>query len=154
MMATHYNYYRDYDPSVGRYIQSDPIGLIGGTNTFGYANPPISQVDSLGLSPAIIVLNPAFPRPTYGLPFPGSCGVSFKFPNFVNGRSFQDACNAHDRCYEKPCAVKDECDRAFLRDMYSSCAGNTGCVIAATAYFLAVNRFGHNAFNDSQASKR
>jgi RHS repeat-associated protein len=27
--GTRYNYYRDYDPAVGRYEQSDPIGLSG-----------------------------------------------------------------------------------------------------------------------------
>ena len=34
----HYNYFRDYDPSVGRYVESDPIGLEGGSNTYRYAN--------------------------------------------------------------------------------------------------------------------
>jgi len=46
----HYNYFRDYDPSIGRYIQSDPIGLGGGLNIYAYvASNPLIYIDSLGL---------------------------------------------------------------------------------------------------------
>jgi RHS repeat-associated protein len=46
----HYNYFRDYDPAVGRYTESDPIGLRGGISTFGYvAQKPTLTGDPSGL---------------------------------------------------------------------------------------------------------
>jgi RHS repeat-associated protein len=46
----YYNRYRDYDPTTGRYIQADPIGLEGGGNSYLYAEAnPIRFTDPLGL---------------------------------------------------------------------------------------------------------
>lgn len=47
---TVYNYFRDYDPATGRYVQSDPIGLGGGLNTYAYADSqPTGVFDPDGL---------------------------------------------------------------------------------------------------------
>ena len=44
-----YNYYRDYDPDTGRFTESDPLGIVGGANTFAYVDDdPVDGTDFSG----------------------------------------------------------------------------------------------------------
>jgi RHS repeat-associated protein len=48
----YYNYFRDYDPATGRYLETDPLGLEGGANLYAYADAnPIRYTDPRGLAP-------------------------------------------------------------------------------------------------------
>jgi RHS repeat-associated protein len=48
---SHYNYFRDFDPATGRYVEKDPAGLAGGLNPYAYVRGnPISGRDPYGLS--------------------------------------------------------------------------------------------------------
>jgi len=51
---SHYNYFRDYDSTTGRYVESDPIGLDGGSmSTYSYVNDdPLDYIDPEGLAGA------------------------------------------------------------------------------------------------------
>jgi uncharacterized protein RhaS with RHS repeats len=45
-----YNYFGDYDAQVGGYVESCPIGLRGGVNTYVYTkDKPFASIDPLGL---------------------------------------------------------------------------------------------------------
>jgi RHS repeat-associated protein len=50
------NYFRDYDPAIGRYAQSDPVGLKAGVNTYGYVlQQPTMLIDPTGENPVVVV---------------------------------------------------------------------------------------------------
>jgi RHS repeat-associated protein len=67
----YYNYFRDYEPALGRYVQPDPFGLRGGINVYAYVNNnPMAQVDPLG---------------EYGFGVTGSASVEGGFPYIASG---------------------------------------------------------------------
>lgn len=47
----HQNWMRDYDPTTGRYIQADRLGLVDGANVYGYVGQnPLYWVDPEGMA--------------------------------------------------------------------------------------------------------
>ncbi len=67
----HYNYFRDYEPGTGRYVESDPIGLRGGAATYAYVGSnSLSRADPKGLQVVVVPWWSPEPKPAPGpLPF-------------------------------------------------------------------------------------
>jgi RHS repeat-associated protein len=82
-----YNYFRDYDPSIGRYVQSDPIGLRAGVNTFAYAfDRPLNSSDFFGLDVNVcFYADAAAGFGHIGFGPAGGSGTSGFYPGGANG---------------------------------------------------------------------
>jgi RHS repeat-associated protein len=129
----HYNYMRDYDPAVGRYVESDPIGLDGGLNTYLYAQAqPLLHFDPYGLD-ATNWSNTEGGRsrrdgPTNGN-WGGKCWSGGKYscgkekPGNKPPTDSGDQCyKTHDLCYTK-CEAYDplciaKCDRTLVDELW------------------------------------
>ena len=165
----HYNYFRDYDSSLGRYVESDPVALIGGINTFAYVTArPLRFADRFGLQQICDVtcrvafqaagIRTPLTRPD-GHPWGYGCG-SGKGDAFIPDADFFQSCREHDLCYEACPADKTNCDVRFLDGMLRTCyvrvfisvGFGSSCVLKASAYFLAVSSLGGNAFDKAQSS--
>jgi len=108
-----YNGYRDYDPSAGRYVESDPIGLGGGLNSYAYSGAnPLSNFDPLGL---YCTSGGGFTSCSY----PG--GPSFRLPTPPGG--FPDI-NASNRALYHKYDVQRTLGCADPRDVMQSIINN------------------------------
>lgn len=145
----YYNYFRDYDAGIGRYVQSDPIGLLADLNTYGYArSSPLVLSDALGLLGSR-------GNQTYG------CGSGLSqpwVPNNPLGYPFLDCCSEHDRCYDD-CDNKPSralCDNTFCSCLASKCVRyargqKRQCESLARTYCEETKENGQGAFNNARS---
>jgi RHS repeat-associated protein len=69
----HYNWHRQYDPTVGRYTQPDPLGFVDGPSVYGYVGGlPQQSADFDGLARKTTPPAPPTPPPTPTLPPPAT----------------------------------------------------------------------------------
>jgi RHS repeat-associated protein len=114
--AFHYNYFRDYDPRTGRYLQSDPIGLSGGLNTYAYASGnPVTRIDRYGkqfepeMPNMYCLFNPHSPACK---PSPNACYPNGPLP-YESDTSDSGGGSENDRCKK----VLENC-RTICVDFY------------------------------------
>jgi RHS repeat-associated protein len=100
------NYFRDYDPAVGRYVESDPIGLEGSLSTYEYADSnPTEMVDPYGLQAIPVPIPRLVPMPA---PSPGTV-------DYARGRSGGGTNQSVSQAMEDSGADRAEIARPFGR---------------------------------------
>jgi len=127
-----YNTFRDYDPATGRYIESDPIGLAGGLNTYAYAEAnPVKLSDPLGLSSGAGCFIEPLIRFDVGTQMVVANGTTEPCRPLPNNGSGQESLD------------RSECEARCRRDEKSRCLGrfiNLGQGAAQTLACFAVGR--------------
>jgi RHS repeat-associated protein len=120
----YYNRYRDYDPTTGRYIQADPIGLAGDANPYVYAGAnPLRWTDPSGLATASEVAGFAF---EWWLKRQAQKSLTRRIPVAGQAIAFGDALGATAAVvkflYEQECREDDDyCYTRWNRE-YSNCS--------------------------------
>lgn len=132
------NWFRDYDPSIGRYIQSDPIGLRAGSNTYSYAEAnPLRKWDPNGqivpVAIAACLLDPV-------------CVTLAAVTAYETGQILEQAADTiRQLAKTKNCPAEDQCDYQYYNVDIPTCRAisrRRGKRAAARCYASAAERYG------------
>ncbi len=141
----HYNWWRYYDPEVGRYLRADPIDVNQGINhLYVYVeNNAINSVDPLGLKGC----------------GPGSGALEAIIPERWPNVDFSNCCNDHDDCYgcegKAHHKTRRDCDLQFCKCLFDECLRSGGFAnpyspCPSLTYCLFVIGFGEDSFRNAR----
>ena len=111
------NWHRYYDPAMGRYVESDPIGIAGGTDGYTYVeNEPMNWSDPKGTFR--IHGNWCGPNWTGGRRESYSTSHDSKYA--APGDGLDNSCRTHDICYAQ-CRQENQCDSGTRGRCFEMC---------------------------------
>lgn len=154
-----YNYFRDYNPMVGRYVTFDPVLSLNGNRGIPFLLEE-SLRDPRRLHPySYVMANPITRTDRKGLAC-GSWWNDWIVPDDWPSYSFRKCCEDHDDCYgckgKAQGLSKQVCDEIFCGCLKKQCEKLDGdsrrsCEGNARTYCNAVQgKFGNDAFNDAR----
>jgi RHS repeat-associated protein len=163
----YYNKYRDYDPTTGRYIQADPIGLAGGASPYSYAmNNPLRYTDPTGKLPIAIPLWPSnaakrivkwwsnddcpdkTPPPPPPVDWCGGGGSTWPPDSILGHGDIGQFCKVHDQCYGSSSNVdRIQCDKDLRNSIARKCSGlDQICSVYAWGFYGAIRSNGEQFY--------
>lgn len=116
-----YNHNRDYDSELGRYVQSDPLGLAAGPNRYTYVrNGPTYKIDPKGLLDEIIVNGQRYS-------YSHTVAVRFTDPGSYGGNPFSNDYGAeYANSYDAYEDAIDAAEREIYCDEDNNCVNGLG----------------------------
>ncbi len=174
-MGLHYNYFRDYEAGTGRYVESDPIGLVAGIGTYLYVeSTPFMYSDPRGTEAVGYGARNGWGAPTQAETQQRKCGID------AFNRNYQDMLSANTigadryfhckanceaaKCgrggYDMACTISDgrELSDTYVKYPYKRARGVQGApthtaALADSAADQAANEYGRNSMASGTSCK-